>query len=342
MTSPLDELKKDLEVLRNRIETWETTLEEDLKANKRVTERDEEWFVDGERAAALVEDPSDCSKGSERSSTRDKGIVHGQGAPRNKRKRPETQVSSTKDTTLQQAVIVKKNATLEQRIEILNWYHANGRNQSKTAKHFDALYPNLRIKQPLVSSWVKEESRWREEWENSHASRTAKRTRHIPPKSPSSPSPSIPLSSSSTLNDSTDPIVKTEQSDDLVETETVNPINTDVLSIPEESGIKNEAATDSGIYHAIMDSQEVHESGTEGVGNSNDDDTPRDSTRRPHPTRREALQAALLLKRYLAAIDDPFARKMETSLDLFVYQTRLLEARRNLKPTLLTDYFPRK
>ncbi|KIL65026.1 hypothetical protein M378DRAFT_162590 [Amanita muscaria Koide BX008] len=340
MTSPLDELKKDLEVLRNRIETWETTLEEDLKTNKRVTERDEEWFVDGERAPALVEcleDLSDCGKGSERSGTMDKGIVHTQGALRNKRKRPEAQVSSTK---LQQAAVVKKNATLEQRIEILNWYHANGRNQSKTAKHFDALYPNLRIKQPLVSSWVKDELRWREEWENSHGSHTAKRTRRIPP-SPS-PSLSIPLSSSSTLNNPTDPIVKTEKADDLVATgahQTVNPIHADVLSIPEESGTMDSAVTDSEIYHAIMDSQEVHENGTEGLGNSNDHDTP---TRRPHPTRREALQAALLLKRYLAAIDDPFARKMEASLDLFVYQTRLLEARRKLNPTLLTDYFPRK
>jgi ubiquitin-protein ligase len=37
----------------------------------------------------------------------------------------------------------KENATLQQHIEILNWYHWNGKNQSKTAKHFDAIYPNL-------------------------------------------------------------------------------------------------------------------------------------------------------------------------------------------------------
>lgn len=58
----------------------------------------------------------------------------------------------------------KENATLDQRIEILDWYHANGKNQSKTAKHFDLIYPNLKIKQPLVSAWVKEEAKWREEW----------------------------------------------------------------------------------------------------------------------------------------------------------------------------------
>lgn len=70
----------------------------------------------------------------------------------------------------------KENATLGQRIEILDWYHANDENQSKTAKHFDEIYPNLRIKQPLVSAWVKEEERWREEWACSGA-RTAKRVR---------------------------------------------------------------------------------------------------------------------------------------------------------------------
>lgn len=69
----------------------------------------------------------------------------------------------------------KENATLAQHIEILDWYHANGENQSKTAKHFDAIYPNLRIKQPLISAWVKEE-KWQEEWTCSGA-QTAKHAR---------------------------------------------------------------------------------------------------------------------------------------------------------------------
>jgi hypothetical protein len=68
----------------------------------------------------------------------------------------------------------KENATLAQRIEVLDWHHANGRNQSKTAKHFDRIYPNLRVKQPLVSAWVKDEARWQEEWAHS-SMHTAKR-----------------------------------------------------------------------------------------------------------------------------------------------------------------------
>ncbi|KIK77843.1 hypothetical protein PAXRUDRAFT_42126, partial [Paxillus rubicundulus Ve08.2h10] len=45
----------------------------------------------------------------------------------------------------------KENATLKQRIEILDWHNANGRVQKKTASHFHAIYPSLKIKQPLVS-----------------------------------------------------------------------------------------------------------------------------------------------------------------------------------------------
>ena len=76
----------------------------------------------------------------------------------------------------------KENATLAQRLKILDWYHQNGRNQSKTAQHFDKMYPNLKIKQPLVSSWVKNEARWREEWasrgESSHTSKRPCQTEH--------------------------------------------------------------------------------------------------------------------------------------------------------------------
>ena len=70
----------------------------------------------------------------------------------------------------------KEAATLQQRIEILDWHNANGQNQSKTARHFDSIYPTLKIKQPLVSAWVKDEAKWRGEWESSRVgARTARR-----------------------------------------------------------------------------------------------------------------------------------------------------------------------
>ena len=63
----------------------------------------------------------------------------------------------------------KENATLTQRIEILNWHHANGGNQTKTAKYFNMKYPNLWLKQPLISSWIKHEDTWRAEFESTTA-----------------------------------------------------------------------------------------------------------------------------------------------------------------------------
>jgi hypothetical protein len=58
----------------------------------------------------------------------------------------------------------KETATIAQRIEVMDWFHANGKNQSKTAKHFNTIYPNLRLTQPCVSEWLKEEARWRADY----------------------------------------------------------------------------------------------------------------------------------------------------------------------------------
>ncbi|KNE95424.1 hypothetical protein PSTG_11277 [Puccinia striiformis f. sp. tritici PST-78] len=49
------------------------------------------------------------------------------------------------------------NASYSEKVEVLDWYHKNGRNQSKTADHFAQVYPHLRIKQPLLSKWLKAE-----------------------------------------------------------------------------------------------------------------------------------------------------------------------------------------
>ncbi|KAF8416911.1 hypothetical protein L210DRAFT_793783, partial [Boletus edulis BED1] len=64
-----------------------------------------------------------------------------------------------------QELVKKQNATLEQRIDILDWHHKNGKNQTKTAMHFDKIYPALRLKQPKISEWLKQEVAWRAEYE---------------------------------------------------------------------------------------------------------------------------------------------------------------------------------
>ena len=70
----------------------------------------------------------------------------------------------------------KEIATNQQRIEVLDWYHANGKNQTLTARHFDPIYPNLHLKQPIISSWVKDEAKWRAAYEaDGGVARLAKR-----------------------------------------------------------------------------------------------------------------------------------------------------------------------
>lgn len=71
----------------------------------------------------------------------------------------------------------KENATLAQRIEILDWHKENGRNQSKTARHFNTIYPNLKLKQPIISDWAKNEKKWRERWDGEKLEQGAKRMR---------------------------------------------------------------------------------------------------------------------------------------------------------------------
>ncbi|KAI9604093.1 hypothetical protein H4Q26_003705 [Puccinia striiformis f. sp. tritici PST-130] len=50
------------------------------------------------------------------------------------------------------------NASYAEKVEVLDWHHQKGKNQSKTAAHFDKIYPHLKIKQPLISKWFKDEA----------------------------------------------------------------------------------------------------------------------------------------------------------------------------------------
>jgi hypothetical protein len=54
---------------------------------------------------------------------------------------------------------------LAQKIEVLDWHKNNGSNQTKTAKHFHAIYPEIGFKQPLISAWVADEDRIRQQSE---------------------------------------------------------------------------------------------------------------------------------------------------------------------------------
>ncbi|KAH7924058.1 hypothetical protein BV22DRAFT_1014077 [Leucogyrophana mollusca] len=58
----------------------------------------------------------------------------------------------------------------------------------------------------------------------------------------------------------------------------------------------------------------------------------------PGSTWNEALQAALVLRKYVGAVDDVFARKMEVMLGSFGQRTRAVEMQ-GFKDTKVTDYF---
>ena len=204
----LEVLQKGLKVLKTQVKSRKEALQARLADRKSISSQDKRWldydanFVDEQQILEALENASDYECAFANLDDEQQGVVRKlQEAAGDlskvigkKRKRAYQDLFSSMAGTDQpkgtepshkkpvkenvhspMPVFTKKeNATLEQRIEVLNWYHANGKNQSKMAKHFDKTYPNLKIKQPLVSAWVKEEERWREAWACSGA-RTAKR-----------------------------------------------------------------------------------------------------------------------------------------------------------------------
>ena len=53
------------------------------------------------------------------------------------------------------------------------------------------------------------------------------------------------------------------------------------------------------------------------------------------------IQAKTTIEKYVAAMDEPYARKLESILADFASSTRLIEAKK-MKVSVLTDYFARK
>ncbi|KAF9234204.1 hypothetical protein BU15DRAFT_52907, partial [Melanogaster broomeanus] len=74
--------------------------------------------------------------------------------------------------------------------------------------------------------------------------------------------------------------------------------------------------------------------------NGGDDDDDDINELAPSFTRREVLQAALMLRKYIAAFNNPSARKLKVMLGSFGQQTRVVE--KGMEDSKLTDYFPHK
>ena len=74
-----------------------------------------------------------------------------------------------------------ENVTIAQRIEILEWYYKHSgpkKSQVKTAAYFDKIYPNLRLKQPIISDWIRNEVKWQKEWADQQSSGKAGNLKH--------------------------------------------------------------------------------------------------------------------------------------------------------------------
>ncbi|KIK92072.1 hypothetical protein PAXRUDRAFT_71509, partial [Paxillus rubicundulus Ve08.2h10] len=200
----VDILKKGLQKLRDQTHDRKVRLEAELKANRPISEVDEEWLdhtrnlVDEERVVEELDKASDYEAVFEKLNQQEKSIVQklmelaGRQAIAcsKKRKCMVPKFSPTKTSAdqvgrhrRQEEPQTKANATLAQRIEILNWYHTNGKNQSWTANHFNKIYPFLHLKQPKISDWLKHEASWRAEYEGTsagvaHSVKRVRQTQH--------------------------------------------------------------------------------------------------------------------------------------------------------------------
>ncbi|KAJ6491614.1 hypothetical protein C8R47DRAFT_1044693 [Mycena vitilis] len=179
----LETLKKGYVALQAKIQKRKDDLKERLQKEERIDPADADWLdqdanlVDEEAVIEKLEKAPDgfaCLDANEMGLVEAlKDLAGGESrhkAPElvsNKRQRLAERKKPEKGKKAPAAPIFtkKENTTLAQRIEILDWHHARTPpNQSATARHFSALYPNLCIKQPLISSWLKSEEKWRDQW----------------------------------------------------------------------------------------------------------------------------------------------------------------------------------
>ena len=144
-----------------------------------------------------------------------------------------------------------------------------------------------------------------------------------------------------------DPVSEAERElsnalDDLESTGALQPSNRmsikSLLNPPGESSTMDKT-TDLDIFHAVMETRngQGRESDSHGISGDESDTLPPVKRRR---TRKEALQAALVVQEFLQELNIPYARHLEAELHSFGYQTRHVEFQ-SMQTTHITDYFVR-
>ena len=96
--------------------------------------------------------------------------------------------------------------------------------------------------------------------------------------------------------------------------------------------------SEEGIFKSVQDMVEAEQM---MEVNGGDDIQVDEETVQVKPTQKEALSATFTLQKYIADINEPFARKLEGILASFGHQTRL-ERNRLMETTQITDYFTQK
>ncbi|KAF5369186.1 hypothetical protein D9615_009952 [Tricholomella constricta] len=174
-TKALDVLKVGLIRLKEQIKTRKNDILDRLSRKEHVADEDEHWLdneanlVDEDTVLELLDKASDYERGLQRLNSQQKTLVEklkelGGGikkAAGNKRKRPKQPRKTGSYAEKKKAAPVftkKENATLKQKIEILDWHHG------KTAAHWNQIYPNLCLKQPTISAWLKDEPKYRQQY----------------------------------------------------------------------------------------------------------------------------------------------------------------------------------
>ena len=118
-----------------------------------------------------------------------------------------------------------------------------------------------------------------------------------------------------------------------------NRMSLEELLNPSDESFGIDETTDEEIWKAVLDSKVQRENAD--ANNVGDNDVDDDAPIELPPSRHEALQAKITIEKYIAVIDEPYARKLESILAEFARSTRLIDTQ-EMKVSLVTDYFARK